>query len=299
MTFQTKTPENDTVLIIICSVYLISLWYNIILSPLADIVLVSRNHHPVANMPSLVRYLQVAAVTALFLITYPLGRLFATLFPSILRAIFAWRTKQYGYKTVDPDDAVKTVASGCGIWDVYTTTCVSILYGEAAVWKPAPNPPVVKMDGVTQVNLLDLAKAGRPLVLNFGSCSWPPFMEKLAEVARLSHEYESIADFVTIYIAEAHATDAWAFDKNAYKIAHHKLIQDRIVAAQMLEEKKPAGQLVVDSMGDEANKLYRAMPERLCVVMDGVLQYYGRTGPFGYQPCEVDEWLKDYRAKQK
>ena len=124
-------------------------------------------------------------------------------------------------------------------------------------------------------------------------------MEKLAEVARLSHEYESLADFVTIYIQEAHATDGWVLDSNVYKISNHKHIQNRIVAAQMLEEKKPAGLLVVDTMNNDADKLYRASPERLCVVMDGIVQYYGRIGPFGYQPCEVDEWLKDYRAKQK
>ena len=139
--------------------------------PVADIVLIRRNQDPVANMPSLLRYLQVAAVTVLFLIAYPLGRLFATLLPSILKAIVFWLTKQYGYTTVDVGDAMKGIASGRGIWVEYTTISGFILYGEAAVGKPAPNPPVVKIDGVTQVNLLDFAKAGRPLVLNFGSCS--------------------------------------------------------------------------------------------------------------------------------
>ena len=124
-------------------------------------------------------------------------------------------------------------------------------------------------------------------------------MEKLAEVARLSREYESVADFVTIYIAEAHASDGWAFEDNAYKIEKHKQMRDRILAAQMLAEKSPAGQLVMDTMSDEACKLYRAFPERLCVTMDGIVRYYGRQGPHGYQPHEVEEWLKNHFAKQK
>ena len=35
----------------------------------------------------------------------------------------------------------------------------------------APNPSVLTVDGKVQVKLLDFASAGRPFVLNFGSCS--------------------------------------------------------------------------------------------------------------------------------
>ncbi len=35
----------------------------------------------------------------------------------------------------------------------------------------APNPKVLSSDGNKEHNLLDFAKPGRPLVLNFGSCS--------------------------------------------------------------------------------------------------------------------------------
>ncbi|KAF2347958.1 Iodothyronine deiodinase [Trinorchestia longiramus] len=39
------------------------------------------------------------------------------------------------------------------------------------VGSPAPNPLVVELEGSRKRRLLDLAKSGRPLVLNFGSCS--------------------------------------------------------------------------------------------------------------------------------
>ncbi|XP_069981455.1 type I iodothyronine deiodinase-like isoform X1 [Penaeus vannamei] len=36
---------------------------------------------------------------------------------------------------------------------------------------PAPNPTLVKLSDGSECRLLDLAKAGRPLVINFGSCT--------------------------------------------------------------------------------------------------------------------------------
>ena len=36
---------------------------------------------------------------------------------------------------------------------------------------PAPNGSVLTQDGATRLNLLDAMKPGRPLVINFGSCT--------------------------------------------------------------------------------------------------------------------------------
>ena len=37
--------------------------------------------------------------------------------------------------------------------------------------KSAPNTTVISLDGKTKVHLLDFMKQGRPLVVNFGSCT--------------------------------------------------------------------------------------------------------------------------------
>jgi len=42
---------------------------------------------------------------------------------------------------------------------------------EAQVGEAAPNPELVDLDTRTKVPLLTFARAGRPLVLNFGSCT--------------------------------------------------------------------------------------------------------------------------------
>ena len=250
-------------------------------------------------MPSLLRYLQAVAFTLVFLVFYPVVRLVATFFPGAVRKFVLKEIERGEFAPDDVDDVVNTMASGLALKTEYGRLINAILYGDTYVGKPAPNPPVVKMDGVTQVNLLDFAKAGRPLVLNFGSCTWPPFMEKLATIVRLSHEYETVADFVTIYIQEAHATDGWIFQNNEYKIANHMQMKDRFFAAQMLEEKNPAGHLVMDTMSDDVCKRYGAVPERLCIVLDGTVAYFGERGPFGYKPREIEDWLKDFASKQK
>jgi len=42
---------------------------------------------------------------------------------------------------------------------------------EAQVGQPAPNPELVDLETRAKLPLVSLAKAGRPLVLNFGSCT--------------------------------------------------------------------------------------------------------------------------------
>jgi len=42
---------------------------------------------------------------------------------------------------------------------------------EAQVGQPSPNPELVDLETRAKLPLVSLAKAGRPLVLNFGSCT--------------------------------------------------------------------------------------------------------------------------------
>jgi hypothetical protein len=50
--------------------------------------------------------------------------------------------------------------------------------------------------------------------------------------------------------------------------------------------------LLVDGMDDAAEKAYAAWPERLYVIDEhGRVAYKGKTGPFGFEPDEVDAWL--------
>lgn len=75
----------------------------------------------------------------------------------------------------------------------------------------AQNVPLMTTDGKRCVRLLDLLQADRALVVYFGSCSCPVFMNKLKLFGELAQDYSDIVDFVVVYIEEAHPEDGWSF----------------------------------------------------------------------------------------
>ena len=103
-------------------------------------------------------------------------------------------------------------------------------------------------------------------------------------------EFRDCADFIYIYIEEAHASDGWTFGNN-YDIKHHRTIKDRIAAARVLNDLKPHCPVYVDKMSGEANRLYGALPDRFFIVLDGIIVFESKRGPSGYNPEEVNDWL--------
>ena len=74
----------------------------------------------------------------------------------------------------------------------------------------APSSPVVSLTGKHCFPLLQMSKSGRPLVLNFGSCTCPIFMSQLDEFQEMANHFSHVADFCVVYIEEAHPSDGWA-----------------------------------------------------------------------------------------
>lgn len=86
------------------------------------------------------------------------------------------------------------------------------LHRKARLGSSAPNCKLVSTDG-REYKLLDLPKGNRPLVLNFGSCSWPPFFIRLQnDFSKVVREFADVADFLVVYISEAHPTDGWRWN---------------------------------------------------------------------------------------
>jgi len=124
-------------------------------------------------------------------------------------------------------------------------------------------------------------------------------MANLDKFGKLRQNFSEVADFVTIYIAEAHPAERGHFrvggDGGNYDIDTHANIADRLNAATTLREE--AGEalkgckILVDPMDDRANIAYAALPERLYVVQDGQIIYQGGLGPFDYKISEVGAFL--------
>jgi len=123
-------------------------------------------------------------------------------------------------------------------------------------------------------------------------------MAAFDNVRRMAADNEDIADFVVVYIEEAHPTDGWAFPDN-HAIKQHVSLEERISAAtKLMQLASPLPDnmaLAVDSMSNELNVAYGGLFERLYVIQQSRVAYQGQRGPIGFQPEEVDAWLKTYR----
>ena len=125
-------------------------------------------------------------------------------------------------------------------------------------------------------------------------------MSKVKDFGALCGEYQDLADFITVYIAEAHPYDSGDLAESyEWKISTHSKFEDRIAAAKQLQTKFQAmkinSPMYVDFMEDQANAAYGALPERMYIILNGKIEYMGGIGPFGYKIHEVDEWLENYK----
>ncbi len=108
--------------------------------------------------------------------------------------------------------------------------------------------------------------------------------------------YRDRAEFLFVYIREAHPSDEWQLDVNE---------RDSVVIAQpaSFDERREVAQVctrdllltmpcAVDDMSDTVDNAYAAWPERLFVVdTHGRIAYAGGQGPFGFEPGDLAEWL--------
>ncbi|KAL9989028.1 hypothetical protein ACROYT_G003536 [Oculina patagonica] len=142
---------------------------------------------------------------------------------------------------------------------------------------------------VVKINLADLNRTAR-----IGA---PAPNCKLNDFTKVVREFSEVADFLVVYIREAHPTDGWRWNNNV-EIAQHKSLKDRCQAAEILKSSGCPAPVLVDTMENEASKAYAAFPERLYVIQQGQIVYEGGTGPYHYDLTEVQRWLEEYRAKQ-
>jgi len=118
----------------------------------------------------------------------------------------------------------------------------------------------------------------------------------VGDVVQIYEDYKERADFLTVYVREAHPTDEWQMKSNLKDdvcYAQPKTLEQRVAIANDFTRRfkfpLPFG---IDDMSNAANDAYAAWPERLYVVDEsGHIAYRGGMGPFHYNPAEVRDWL--------
>ena len=104
------------------------------------------------------------------------------------------------------------------------------------------------------------------------------------------------ADFLTIYIKEAHPDDEWQMqpnlDEEVCYLQPKNEGQRVAIANDFARRFQYPLPLAVDPMDDTANRTYAAWPERLYIIEGGRIVYKGGNGPFNYKPAEVGAWLE-------
>ena len=75
--------------------------------------------------------------------------------------------------------------------------------------------------------------------------------------------------------------------------AQPRSLDDRLaIARDFVERNDYSIPMYVDDMDNACDTLYAGWPERLYVIdAGGVIAYKGKTGPFGFEPEELDAWL--------
>jgi len=118
----------------------------------------------------------------------------------------------------------------------------------------------------------------------------------VGDLVKLYSDYKDHADFLQVYVREAHPTDEWEMKKNLDENVCYpqpKTLEQRVAIANDFIKRfhfpMPFG---VDEMNNAANDAYAAWPERIYIVDEnGRIAYRGGMGPFHYKPEEARAWL--------
>lgn len=88
--------------------------------------------------------------------------------------------------------------------------------------------------------------------------------------------------------------------KDGYKVTQHRSFRERIDAAELVSSSMDLEKtkLFIDTMDNNTNELYAALPERLYILWEETVAYIGGVGPMYYSLEEVEMWLETFQRSQ-
>ena len=135
-------------------------------------------------------------------------------------------------------------------------------------------------------------------------------METLKRLYELYTKYNSICNFIVIYVQESHSSDQWNIESNKKKgidILQHIKIKDKINACKELiniwkdevdgiEEAIELGKfkIVCDDIDCNAEIKFNVLPERIYMLdKDDTIAFKGGYGPWDFDVNIIDRFLCD------
>ena len=114
----------------------------------------------------------------------------------------------------------------------------------------------------------------------------------------MHEKYGDRANFLTIYIKEAHPIDEWKMESNEPgkdNVCYPQptnLVERVTIANDFVKRFNYGVPVLIDGIENKCDIIYAGWPERLYILDESnTIVYKGETGPFGFHPEEVETWL--------
>jgi hypothetical protein len=159
----------------------------------------------------------------------------------------------------------------------------------------APDFTLKTNDGKADVTLSKLI-GSKPLVLVFGNFTCGPFRSQAGNIEKVYRRYRNRANFLMVYVREAHPTDGWRMDSNdrfGVTTQQPKTYDERVSVAQKCSRLLDLGfPMLVDTIDDVVGSRYSGMPGRLYLIgRDGKVAFKSGRGPYLFKPAELEHSL--------
>lgn len=161
--------------------------------------------------------------------------------------------------------------------------------------EPAPDFTLKTLDGKESITLNERVGA-RPVVLIFGNFTCGPFRMQAGNVEKLYNRYKDRADFLMIYVREAHPKGGWSMasnDRVGVSYDQPTTFDERVSIAQTCQRSLGFDMpFLVDTMDDKVGARYSGMPSRFYLIDSaGKVAFKSGRGPFGFKPRELETSL--------
>lgn len=150
-------------------------------------------------------------------------------------------------------------------------------------------------DGSKTVTLSKLV-GEKPVVLVFGNFTCGPFRRDAGNLEKLYLRYKDRANFVMVYVREAHPTGGWRMDSNdraGVAMPQPTTYEERTKAANLCARHLDLSfPILVDTIDDATGAYYSGMPSRLYLIdRAGKIAFKNGRGPFGFKSAELEQSL--------